>query len=229
MHSCDIPQVAEIDREAFPTQWPPINFKRELNNRLANYMVAIETSHDYGTSSYPYIAKSTDRGLQALIYRLRSVFNRHGSLGPEQFYQCVTGYAAFWLMVDEAHITSIAVREECRRQGIGELLLIHLIDLAVECRAVVVTLEVRRSNYIAQVLYQKYGFNRVGLRRAYYSDNREDAVIMTTDPITSVSFLGKFQKLKYEYAELRKDRLSPEHRERLLEYQIGKATPLNQL
>ena len=127
MHSCDIPQVAEIDREAFPTQWPPINFRRELNNRLAYYMVAVETSIDHCTSSSSYVVKPADRGLQAFIYKLRNTFNRHASLGSEQSYQCITGYAAFWLMVDEAHITSIAVREEYRRQGIGELLLIHLI------------------------------------------------------------------------------------------------------
>jgi ribosomal-protein-alanine N-acetyltransferase len=105
-------------------------------------------------------------------------------------------------MAGEAHVTSIAVREKYRRRRIGELLLVAVIDLAGELKADVVTLEVRASNHPAQNLYAKYGFNRMGERRAYYldrgpsGDSREDAVIMTTDNISSDAFQERFRKLK---------------------------------
>ncbi|CAI7989174.1 Putative [ribosomal protein S18]-alanine N-acetyltransferase [Geodia barretti] len=86
-------------------------------------------------------------------------------------------------MVDEAHIVSIGVRSEYRGLGLGELLLISAIEQAIETESRVVTLEVRVSNHVAQNLYKKYSFTERGVRRGYYSDNREDALIMTTEPI----------------------------------------------
>lgn len=93
----------------------------------------------------------------------------------------VVGYAGLWFIVDEAHLTSIAVRDEHRRRGIGERLLRASLELALERQATMMTLEVRASNQAAQALYQKYGFRKVGLRRGYYSDNHEDAWLMTVD------------------------------------------------
>jgi ribosomal-protein-alanine N-acetyltransferase len=91
-------------------------------------------------------------------------------------------------MVDEAHIVAIAVREAYRRRGLGELLLAEAIDLALANQQDCVTLEVRRSNLAAQSLYEKYRFLKVGVRRRYYSDNNEDAIIMTTPPIQHVHY-----------------------------------------
>jgi ribosomal-protein-alanine N-acetyltransferase len=114
----------------------------------------------------------------------------------------IVGFVGFWIMAGEAHITSIAVREEYRRRGVGEVLLAASLDLAGEMGADVVTLEVRASNAAAQQLYRKYGFNRVGERKAYYldrgpsGDTREDAFIMTTDEIRSDSFQARLRKLK---------------------------------
>lgn len=93
----------------------------------------------------------------------------------------VVGYAGIWLMVDEAHITTFAVHPDLRRRRIGERLLQRLFDLAAELAAEWLTLEVRASNIAAQALYEKYGFRRAGVRRRYYSDNGEDAVIMWTE------------------------------------------------
>ena len=87
-------------------------------------------------------------------------------------------------MVDEAHITTFAVHPAWRRQRIGERLLLAFLDLAVDRRAHEATLEVRLSNLPARRLYEKYGFRPVGLRPRYYSDNGEDALIMTTEPLT---------------------------------------------
>jgi [ribosomal protein S18]-alanine N-acetyltransferase len=97
----------------------------------------------------------------------------------------VVGYAGVWLMVDEAHVTTFAVHPAWRRRGIGERLLLAVIDVAVARGAREVTLEVRLSNLPARRLYEKYGFRPVGLRPNYYSDDREDALIMTTDLLDS--------------------------------------------
>src|SRR3989304_3389685 len=82
-------------------------------------------------------------------------------------------------------------RAAYRRQGIGELLLADTLDLALANRQEVVTLEVRRSNEAAQALYEKFGFLKVGARRRYYSDNHEDAIIMSTPPIRSDALLER--------------------------------------
>lgn len=87
-------------------------------------------------------------------------------------------YAGMWTIVDEAHITNIAVRTAYRGKGLGEALLLQLIQLAMECRIERMTLEVRKSNLIAQALYEKLGFEAAGIRKGYYSDNQEDAIIM---------------------------------------------------
>ena len=89
-----------------------------------------------------------------------------------------------------------AVKNNYRRAGIGEGLLISVIELARQLDATVVTLEVRVSNETAQALYKKYGFQVVGRRPRYYSDNGEDAVLMSTDAVSSISFQAHFQQLK---------------------------------
>ena len=97
----------------------------------------------------------------------------------------VVAYAGIWLMVDEAHVTTFAVLPTWRRQGVGGRLLLDLLELAVDLGARVVTLEVRLSNAPARRLYQRFGFRPVGVRPRYYSDNGEDALIMTTDALDS--------------------------------------------
>jgi [ribosomal protein S18]-alanine N-acetyltransferase len=99
----------------------------------------------------------------------------------------VVGFAGMWLLVDEAHVTTFATRAGWRRHGIGARLLLALLDLAVARGAHEATLEVRPSNLPARHLYERYGFKVVGLRPRYYSDNNEDALIMTTEPLDTPS------------------------------------------
>jgi ribosomal-protein-alanine N-acetyltransferase len=92
----------------------------------------------------------------------------------------VIGFAGVWLMVDEAHITTFGVHPDWRRQGVGRRLLLRLVDLSIELRAARMTLEVRVSNTAAQALYHRFGFVITGTRPRYYSDDGEDAFVMTT-------------------------------------------------
>jgi ribosomal-protein-alanine N-acetyltransferase len=92
----------------------------------------------------------------------------------------IVGFAGMWLLVDEAHITTFAVRRTWRRHGVGERLLLALLELSRSRGAHEATLEVRPSNVPARRLYEKYGFKVVGTRTRYYSDDNEDALIMTT-------------------------------------------------
>ena len=90
----------------------------------------------------------------------------------------VEGYGGFWRILDEAHITNIAVRSASRGQGIGEAILMGMIGYCKANRVPNMTLEVRKSNYPAIGLYKKHGFEEAGIRPGYYSDNHEDAIIM---------------------------------------------------
>jgi ribosomal-protein-alanine N-acetyltransferase len=97
----------------------------------------------------------------------------------------IVAYGGIWLMVDEAHITTFAVDPRYRRRRIGERLLLAMFALSLDRHAREATLEVRLSNLAARRLYEKYGFRPVGIRPRYYSDNGEDALIMTTEPLDS--------------------------------------------
>ncbi|MBQ2753794.1 MAG: ribosomal protein S18-alanine N-acetyltransferase [Firmicutes bacterium] len=88
------------------------------------------------------------------------------------------GYAGMWHIVNEGHITNVAVHEDYRRQGIGERLIDALFDVANDREMIGLTLEVRISNMAAQKLYTKKGFRPEGFRKNYYQDTKEDAVIM---------------------------------------------------
>lgn len=190
----DIPQVTELDREAFPTQLPPANYYHELDNRLARYIVVTSDSIKDNTE-----AKAPPTGFSLLASKLKHVFNNYDEAPPAREY--ILGFAGFWIMADEAHITSIAVREKYRTRGIGEFLLIVLIELAAEVGASQVTLEVRASNIPAQRLYFKYGFRNVGIRPGYYTDNAEDAIIMTLENITSDEMKAKLKELKQAHSQ----------------------------
>jgi len=90
-------------------------------------------------------------------------------------------YAGMWIVLDEAHVTNIGVLPEFRGFGLGELLMTTLIATSKKLGVTRMTLEVRKSNYIAQNLYTKLGFKPCGIRREYYMDDKEDAVIMWKD------------------------------------------------
>ena len=194
----DIRQVAQIDREAFPGEWvfrSQSAYKQDLNNPSVRYIVAcnkgdVPEPERKETQKPPWFKRifSTDRYLNV----------------PQK----IVGFSGFWMMMKEAHIIAIGVRDSYRRLGIGEGLLIATVEMAQILNANVVTLEVRASNEIAQGLYKKYGFRVTGRRSRYYSSDGEDAIIMSTDNIGSPSFQVYLQGLKEVYAQKHREILA---------------------
>lgn len=95
----------------------------------------------------------------------------------------VVGYAGMWLVINEAHVTNVAVSGSRRGGGIGRLLMENLIDLARENGMGAMTLEVRVSNMVARHLYETLGFAEAGIRKNYYSETKEDALILWRDKL----------------------------------------------
>jgi ribosomal-protein-alanine N-acetyltransferase len=100
-----------------------------------------------------------------------------------EFHGRVVAYGGMWLILDEAHVTNVAVDPEFRGHGFGEAMMHGLMERALRQGARRMTLEVRRSNTVAQNLYKKLGFVQLGVRKGYYTDTHEDALIMWKDPL----------------------------------------------
>jgi ribosomal-protein-alanine N-acetyltransferase len=109
---------------------------------------------------------------------LDNAFANYYVLNWENDDNKVIGYGGMWIILDEAHITNIAISPEYRGKRLGEILLSHLIAAARVKGVVRMTLEVRESNLSAQKLYKRLGFEPAGIRKGYYIDNKEDAIIM---------------------------------------------------
>lgn len=187
----DISQVLEVDRESYTLPWPASAYRREiLHNRNAHYFV-LRRAPEEGEEPEP--AAEPEHRPRLAIPFFKWPMRAGEAHKPRSGH--ILGYAGMWVMVDEAHITTIALRSGWRGRGLGELLLASLISAAQDLGARRLTLEVRVSNETAQALYQKYGFHEEGLRRRYYSDNNEDAYIMSTGPIQAQSYRSAFERL----------------------------------
>ena len=108
----------------------------------------------------------------------------------------VVAYGGIWAILEDSHVTTIAVAPEHRGRRFGEVLLLHLIDEALERGASWMTLEVRESNAVAQQLYRKYGFTTVTVRRGYYSDDNESALIMWAGSLRSDLYRNRLRVLR---------------------------------
>jgi ribosomal-protein-alanine N-acetyltransferase len=204
----DISEVMEIEKDSFPSMWPSTAFKREIqHNRLARYLVVVEQTLQEGQAQDVEPAPA-DAALPPSPLRmgrwlteLRRLFGAEEDAEASPRQDPVIGFVGVWLIVDEAHIVTVAVRDSYRRRGIGELLLIAAIEVALMNERDAVSLECRVSNDAAIALYHKYGFQRLGIRPRYYSDNREDAVIMTAERIGSAPYQTLFRQLRAEHRQ----------------------------
>lgn len=111
----------------------------------------------------------------------------------------VVAYGGIWVILEDSHVTTLAVDPEYRRKRFGELLLLRLIDEAIERGAAWLTLEVRESNTVAQRLYRKYGFTTVTMRTGYYSDDNESALIMWAGSLKSELYRNRLRVLRTRF------------------------------
>jgi ribosomal-protein-alanine N-acetyltransferase len=182
----DVSQVMAIERKSFTLPWSDYTYRHELlDNRNAHYFVARRLNGQAARKPLTLWGK---------------LFKRD-TLAP------VVGYGGFWIVLDEAHISTIASDVKWRGHGIGELLLLAMIERSIELGAHEVTLEVRVSNTVAQNLYCKYGFAVVGRRPAYYRDNDEDADLMTAHQVHEAEYQARLLSLRQALEDrLRQDR-----------------------
>jgi ribosomal-protein-alanine N-acetyltransferase len=103
------------------------------------------------------------------------------------------GYGGMWRMYDEAHVTTIGVRQDLQHHGYGRILFAGLVQAAYDMGAKWITLEVRATNENAMRMYEMYGFKVIGRRRGYYTDNGEDAIVMWSDSIYSPRFRRAYE------------------------------------
>ncbi len=171
MRAEDLDQAVLLDCMSFSLPWPPSAYLNELNNTGGRAWVA-------------------EQALEAPL-EYRSPF----PVPVADFVQpagarAVVGVIVVWLIVDEAHIATLAVHPELRRQGIARKLLCAALKDAAEDGMLSALLEVRAGNEAAQDLYRKFGFEVVGRRSRYYQDNFEDALLMTL-PVLSADRLNE--------------------------------------
>ncbi len=180
----DVPEVVAVDRRCFTTAWPASAYRREVTHPEKNLYIVLRR-----IGEGPLTMPDPKNGFLTNI--LPFLKDDHGSS-----QEPIIGYAGLWIVSDEAHVTTIGVLPELRGQGLGELLLITLIEHAREKRARWLTLEARVSNSVAHALYRKYTFKDAGYRRRYYSDDGEDALVMWSDRIDTPEFEATFREVR---------------------------------
>ena len=108
----------------------------------------------------------------------------------------IVAYGGIWVILEDSHVTTIAVSPDFRGRKYGEIMLLHLLDEAMSRGASWMTLEVRESNTVAQALYRKYGFTTVSTRKGYYSDNNENALVMWAGNLKSEIYKNRLRALR---------------------------------
>lgn len=155
----DVSRVHEIDTLCFSMPWTERSYRFEVN----------ENRH-----AILYVAEAVSENLLQLEYTEAS------TPAPQAE---IVGMIVTWVIIDEAHVATIAIHPDHRGQGLGRKILATGLLAAYERGARLAYLEVRRSNLVAQGLYNQFGFWVAGERSRYYQDNKEDALLMTLDPI----------------------------------------------
>jgi ribosomal-protein-alanine acetyltransferase len=182
----DVRAATAIERAAYGPQAPHSEFRRELQNGLAQYLVAEPVASPASRSTG---ARSRLRPLRLLRrwppWRTRS--------GP-----ALVGFAGVWFTRDQLHLVTIAVDPGWQRRGVAALLLLRCVELAEEAGLSSIALEVRPANTGARALYERFGLREVGRLRRYYSDTGEDAVLMLSPPFDDPAFRERIGGLRAE-------------------------------
>lgn len=187
MQQEDVAEVSQVERRCFTNPWPSSAYRRELRNPDHNYYIVARWRDPRGPAPPP--AEERSRSPLPLLSFVRRP-------EPVATKAPILGFGGMWIMLDEAHITTVGVVPEQRGRSLGEYLFVALIEEAQRRRARWVTLEVRVSNTVAQALYEKYGFTQQGVRKRYYSDNGEDAYIMWSPPLEEPATQERYRALR---------------------------------
>ncbi len=184
MTPADLRQVRRIERAAYGPNIPRSPFEREMQNGLAQYLVAVERGAS-GRAPAPPLSFTALRRLLHL-----------GAQSQER----VVGFLGLWFTIDQLHIVTIAVDPREQGSGIGQRLLLEAYRIAAESELRTIALEVRPSNTRALHLYEQFGYTHAGRLRAYYSDNGEDVIVMVTPELTTPEHLDRVEALRAQHA-----------------------------
>lgn len=195
MAETDIGEVSKLERRCFTNPWPQSAYRRELRRPAQNcYIVLRDTGVERMDPGIREGSLFSLGGRLPMLSRVRSFERSDASRAP------IVGYAGFWHVYDEAHITTIGVEPSLRGQSLGELLLVTLIEEALGRGAGYLSLEVRVSNAVAIRLYEKYEFQVKGIRPRYYVDDGEDAYVMWSPSIRTEEFRQLLDSRRQELA-----------------------------
>ena len=176
-----LPAVVELDQLCFGGHWTLEGYQRELASPMSHFLTLClpEASTDLELPSAKRCEKAQFVDLELGDSDEESEVSE-SKTQPDlpKSAQTLVGLSCFWSILEEAHITLLAVHPAYQRQGLGQLLFWALLGLAQKRGLERATLEVRVSNQAALSLYQKFGFKEAGRRRRYYQDTGEDALIL---------------------------------------------------
>ena len=180
----------------------PANFSLKIEPMtLADIPASLEVDHAaYGANFSPRNYRDELENNQLAHYFILRQVGAPSS-GEQTPPPAIIGLGGFWLIAGELHVITISVHPRYRGLGLGEWLLLTLLEEGQKLAADEATLEVRVSNFVAQALYLKYGFQEVGHRSGYYSNNGEDALILTTPPLQSTNYQALLADRKTQLRE----------------------------
>lgn len=177
----DTPAVATLEEQVFSSPWPERAFRNELR---------YHGSSEYIVLRYlPWLSQRPD---DRLLWRIK-----RGLGAGKRADRSLLGYAGYWVVGPEAHISTLALDRNWRGLGLGEFLFLSLVQRILSTNASHMALEVREGNEGAQSLYHKYGFSVRGRRGHYYPDNKEDALIMVREEIAADGYAERIEQLEY--------------------------------
>jgi ribosomal-protein-alanine N-acetyltransferase len=204
MTLADIPEVIAIERLSYSMTWPQKTYDYELQrNELAHYFILRllnRPARELTNQQIGQPADPQDESCASATGAQPSLNSEPSGRGLSRVVsgpaETIIGLGGFWLIADQIHISTIAIHPNWRRLGLGEWMLITLLEEGLALGANIATLEVRPSNHTAILLYGKYDFREVGRRPRYYSDNSEDALIFTTPPLALPDYQAMFHQRK---------------------------------
>lgn len=178
----DLSAVMDIDQECLGGLWTKAGYQREIDSPNSQILIMKLAREDASSDSHDPNATDQTHALSPPI-------------AGEADHNLI-GIGCAWFILEEAHITMLAIRPRYRRQGLGQILLITLLQNAMGRQSQWATLEVRTSNHAAQTLYGKLGFINIGQRKQYYQDTKEDALILWNKGLQKQSFHHDLEQLK---------------------------------